>query len=364
MKYIFKNLKSFIKNDIIIFLVAFVSLFVSSMVLLFSYGLYNNFNNEKKEIEVFPETIVGTGTEQLTKSSLIDFLLSIDSEIIDQTDMFYCSAHIEPYNNDLGFRFSLSGKDIVNADSFVKNFNSNLKNSGRYFSDEEMSQGSKVAVIYSEPHSKENISEPFITIDNEKYEVIGTTWFSNEPIIPFTSLKDNVKIDYIDILPKTSVTRNMFYEYYNKSNGIIEFEQPQINDVSDIALNNNLIMMSVLISIISGVNYASLYKYILLKRKKELAVFRLCGCSLMRVIVIYLAECFFITTSVYIFSGLFFDIYLKKVISEVLENINEMYSMKIYILIYIIYITVSIILLFIAIYRATKVQIKNLVSEE
>ena len=361
MKYIFKNIKSFIKNDIAIFLITFVSIFVSSVILLLSYGLYNNYNNEKKEIEVFPETICGTGTGQLTKSSLTDFLLSIDSEIIDQTDMFYCTANIEPYN-ELGLRFSLSGKEIVNADRFVRNFESNSILSGRYFSDEEMRQGSKVAVIYSEPDSKKISYDPII-VDNEKYEVIGTEFFTKEPLIPFTSLRDDIIINYIEIIPKTSVTRDMFYEYCNKANGIIEFEQPQINDVSDIALNNNLIMISVLISVISGVNYASLYKYILLKRKKELAVFRLCGCSVMKVIGIYLAECFIIATLVYILSGLFFDLCLKKVISDVMKDINTMYSLKIYAVVYALYIAVSIVLLLVVIYRVVRVQIRNLVSE-
>ena len=147
----------------------------------------------------------------------------------------------------------MSGKEIVNADRFVRNFESNSILSGRYFSDEEMRQGSKVAVIYSEPDSKKISYDPII-VDNEKYEVIGTAFFTKEPLIPFTSLRDDIIINYIEIIPKTCVTRDMFYEYCNKANGIIEFEQPQINDVSDIALNNNLIMISVLISVISGVN--------------------------------------------------------------------------------------------------------------
>ena len=80
-------------------------------------------------------------------------------------------------------------------------------------------------------------------------------------------------------------------------------------------------------------------------------------------ICIYLAECFIIATLVYTLSGLFFDICLKKVVSDVMKDINTMYSLKIYAVVYALYIAVSIVLLLVVIYRVVRVQIRNLVLE-
>jgi len=51
MKFILKNLKSFIQNEKMIFLLIFICIITSSFIINFSYGLYQNYNVIKEEEE-------------------------------------------------------------------------------------------------------------------------------------------------------------------------------------------------------------------------------------------------------------------------------------------------------------------------
>ena len=49
MKYILKNLKALIKNEGMIFMLMIVCIISSSLIINFSYGLYQNYNVIKNE---------------------------------------------------------------------------------------------------------------------------------------------------------------------------------------------------------------------------------------------------------------------------------------------------------------------------
>lgn len=57
MKYILKNIKLFIKNEKMVFLLVLLCVVTSSFIISFSYGLYQNYNVVKEEENELNEAV-------------------------------------------------------------------------------------------------------------------------------------------------------------------------------------------------------------------------------------------------------------------------------------------------------------------
>lgn len=87
MRYTLKNLTSFIKNERLIFIIMVICILCSSMILNFSYGLYQNYNAAKTEAEYDMNIIVPTIAEgctiSITNGDLRAFSEHISQESLD-----------------------------------------------------------------------------------------------------------------------------------------------------------------------------------------------------------------------------------------------------------------------------------------
>lgn len=151
------------------------------------------------------------------------------------------------------------------------------------------------------------------------------------------------------------------YEVYFQE--YIDFRKTR-NDDDYLALYRNIILISVLVAAVSVMNFAMLYLFIIRKRRNSLAVMRLCGARKWQTALIYLGECVIITIPAFGLGTLVFDVLLKNYFVKQFPYMNDAFnSPLVYIAVFGIYLVVMLVILGIIIYRSTRPDIKECLSE-
>ena len=160
--------------------------------------------------------------------------------------------------------------------------------------------------------------------------------------MPFLSLPDSSYIRHIVFnlnIPLNEKEHNELSELILTkldSTAIIpEFEG--VNDIENTKTNNTLIVAGILLIVFSAVNYCIMYRYILEKRKKTFAIYRICGCSRGKGVLMYIIE--LLGTSIILF-GIMVPIYHYAILPKLkgmFEYITEFYSIEKYLMIGVIY---------------------------
>ncbi len=172
------------------------------------------------------------------------------------------------------------------------------------------------------------------------------------PIIPFESLDNNTEfqneiwIGFDKSIKRTQYDdiKSTFDSYFGDAITIPELDIPESENIY---LYNTIIIISVLIAALAAINFAILYKYILEKREKYIAVFRICGCTKLNAAAIFLTECMIITIPVFIASTIIYDRMLLPLLGHYFIYMEQAYSFAVYAVICFIYIVTSIIVLII-----------------
>lgn len=365
MKYIFKNIILFIKQERLIFILTILCIICSSIIINFSFGLYQEYNHQKIDAEYGVNRIViqvnNTETRHITKGMLVDFSLNLDEETNNNCT---CIATCGLINEDqFMLQYMVRDNKIVMSDEVAVNM---VKNkfivSGKYFSEEQFNNGELVALgearffnINGE-YEKNDESTKYLTddghylINGKEYTCIGYSDYTFAPLVPITTLDDDVAIYYIiEMFFTNPITRKQYEDISNNVDiyfsDLAQMPELDIPDVDSTRFYNTIIIISIMISIISAIIFAILYKYILIQRRKSLTIFRLCGASRNKVILYYLCECMIISIPVYIISVFIYDIVMRKYLTLFYTYIEEAYNIRTYSIIFIIYIIISLIVL-------------------
>ncbi|MCC8135179.1 MAG: hypothetical protein LIO40_00640, partial [Ruminococcus sp.] len=136
--------------------------------------------------------------------------------------------------------------------------------------------------------------------------------------------------------------KSVVYENFGDLASIPDLEIPESENYY---LYNTIILISILIAILAAINFAVLYKYILSKRTKTLAVFRICGCTKAKTLRIFLSECMLITIPVFALTSLVYDRLILPILANHFEYIKSAYSPLLYLIIFGIYVVSSLIVL-------------------
>ena len=97
----------------------------------------------------------------------------------------------------------------------------------------------------------------------------------------------------------------------------VTFPELEFVDTDIIQLYNNLVFLSLLICLLSALNLAALYHYILEKRIRSLLVMRICGATKRRTVWLYLAECLCISIPIYFAGTAFYMLMLKTMLGSI-----------------------------------------------
>lgn len=380
MKHILLNLKSFFNQEKIIFFLILLCVISSSFVINFAYGLYYNFDTQKAETndklkDVFftdlkydeeGRPIAWKYNEGLTKNDLQRYIKALSEKTINSIEAIYVDSFITeladeqyPTGDRVIFHFTYhNGKYGINEevrDIAMAENKGEFKPEGRYFTDEEMNNGSLVAVVnpYSIAEYKNIlVDDDTIRLFGKDFKIIGKTDIKiSDLYIPFTSLPDEQNIVIFEVLFKRNITRSIYTEMKQKADEIIPerlyFPELEGIDRDDMAIYNNMIAISLCISVLSTVNFAMLYHFLIEKRQKQLAIMRMCGCKKVRAVFTYLGECILITLPAYGAGILINKLLIHSLPSGMLEFMEDAYSPKVYGTLFGVYIAAfAVILLF------------------
>ncbi len=399
MKYIGKNIYSFLKKDRFLFTLVVLSIAVSVLMIHFSYGLFQNYQLEKRYhlsgVKEFHVTVQGdfakeeitqyqgrhlpeiqtvyrqTGEagEYVTTGMLRDFAKRMGNGLKDSLDYLKVYPVVEKWDLECGF--SVEDGCIVSSPSYDRLFNQSIDyflSRGRNFTKAEYESGEKVALCwdlyrvnyyYDENdvlHLNSPITESMMTENNtlqlgdEHYRIIGFGQAGGKmerPIIPVTSLPENTPLmGTIDFHFHKSVTLQQYHfleKIVEETFGDLATLQPlSLPPEESIYLYNTMIGIAGMISVISALNFAILYRYILTKRKKDFKVFRICGLSFWRTVSMYLAECILITLPVYMIGIVLFALIILPNIAVHYEYMDSGFSPVVYLSIFVLYTVVSV----------------------
>jgi ABC-type multidrug transport system permease subunit len=359
MKYIQSNINALIKKEKIIFLVIIICSVLSSFILNFSYGLYKNFQTAKLvETESLNTIALEINKEYApTHGQVREFVESLSEDTLSETS-FYVSGTIEELKEEnypyLESRFTFRNGSYAIPSAFRKNSEDALSY-GRMLTDEEEQSGALVACIETNGISTEPaesvqslIQGNTLTFQGQEYEIVGGDTLVSEMSIPFLSIPDDFVYDDVVILDfERTLTRSMYEDIINTAEEAmpraLTFPELKLPDNDTLSIFDNILIIAILISFISACNFVLLYHFILSKRNRDLAIFRICGSSRMNCYRIYLGECLIYSIPCYLVGGGVYYILLKSTLCKIYPYILDTYSLKITLYIFLLYLLILLI---------------------
>lgn len=341
MKICLRNIASFARGETVLFSVVIVCVFVSAFVLNFSYGLYQNYNvsiiEGDEELKDFIPTVAEDAL--LTKGEFQRYIEAISPEVQNEMTLIYCSSGEDAEWFPMRF---LITDGSYRVPPLIRELweDRGMVVEGRYLSDEESSAGKLAAVVSEE--SEESVGGTVRFLEKE-YAVVGKYKGAGKtPLVPFLTVPDELQINDVSISFDKAINRKIFDELASTAAEIIpgKLVMPELSlaDSDVVYLYNNIILISVLISVLSVMNFAMLYLFIIRKRKKPLAVLRICGAGRIRVSLICIGECLLITVPVYWLGTGLFCILLITVFGDIFPYMAGAFSPYIYLSIFGIYV--------------------------
>ena len=311
-----------------------------------------------------------------------------DIEYYDPEDLPYYDENADGFYNVLNCSFTLKdGKTVDKMSSFFP-----------VFTDEQYSSGEKIIAISENYFIRDNVwsqgynyhgitGSPYllpqgtdsIIMGGERYKIVKILteedYGSKDMYIPVTAIPESAQVLYnrysehqrsaFDIRFKEPLTHRQRDDISECMKRVLgdEFylEDIRFTDVTDLGYYSSIILISLLIAAISAINMAILYSYLLEKRSRQLAIFRLCGMSKAKAVLSYLAECFVITAPIFIITEVVFSIVIIPPLTRFFPKIHLAYNAKLYIAIFFVYMAalavIMLIMLFVRIGRHSIAQI-------
>ena len=378
MQYLFKNIRQFIKHSKVIFAVFVICEITSLMLMILSFGIYQNYSQQVKDIS--SNEPIDNELEWLA----FDFSSDIDEDnpILNGTVLSFITELGDCIGEKIGsVYFKCNDYDISltysNGWQMTDIGNTLMKQgewySGRFFSREDYDSAAKVCVApiecYKEiedeldyeynddvspkdfeyqPYKKDG--KMYIDLPEGKFEVIGFTKMSDfSYYIPYTILPLDAEVTG---LPYVEIKQILYQSEYNKAVNIfkkyfgdhIDSDENSDMPVYDAELIKNFqtkMTISIIIALISSINIAALFKFVIELRRKQMSIFRINGCTknkLRRMLVIEMLFYSIVNSAVCI--SIFHLIILPRII-DMFPYISLAYTLKGYALLIIIYLVVT-----------------------
>lgn len=371
MKYIFRNIFSFAKQETMIFVILLICVFASGFVMNFSYGLYYNYNaslnDANKDLKIIDPAL--NKNEKLTKGEFQQFVEALDEKTQEEIILITVTSDLTGYDEPYGYfpmRFDINDNKFCVSNYLKEGWEERgMVTGGRFFSDEEEELGTNSAMV---PYNSELDVGDTVNFLGQDYTVIGKYKSdSNTPIIPFLAVPNDLGLNRCMLTFDSAPKRSTYENIKNTAMEIIPnkliFPDLKLPDDDLVSLYKTMILISAFVAVLSVMNFAMLYLFIIRKRKNSLAVMRLCGIRKGRATAIYLGECLILSVPAFALGMLSFSIMLNTVFSNMFAHMSEAFNPLIYLVIFIIYLIAMLIILGAIIFCNTGVDIKECLAE-
>ena len=406
MKYILKNIKQFITKNTLVFSLYIFCQIISILILLLSYGVYMNYKENYDKELLSSAGLYDNGTfgnegyefsEKDWRYMYFPVELDIDnySKTMEEIEPFFIEItdyfdkkldyvelsflpkrltlkEIQHYANDceasdpievLTMLAKHDGEYTFEKTSLPSIYETQgTLLSGRFFTDGEIQNGEPVCIANIESIKRnsnnkmvtlrEENGETYVNVCAKEYRVIGTAKLSNLVLIPFINSPKNLYTSYAMSIkftePLTVEEHNKYVslmkEYFGDMVNDEDLEVATVNIDKQYFYNTN-IWLSVIIALAAAVNLAVLYRYVLMTRRKTLAIFRLVGAKKNKIRRIYIAETLGISVAVFALCAVLFNYAVLPWLIKYYPYCSEVYSLKVYGIMFLIYTLVSYIVL-------------------
>lgn len=381
-KYTLKNIKSFFINNFIIFILLVISTITSAIVIFFSYGVYQNYNTilSYKEDDLSDDYIginyVNTSSEYVTKRDLLNCLSEIDdisNELREQIIQYDVEGIID--NNSYEFKFLYSDGKFKVAEEFKENLKKydNLTE-GTYWSDYEEANGICVALI-SDPAVFGEISAldsikyvNQLKIGGKIYDIIGKqAWNEKGAMFPFSTVADEQLLTSTLISFNSAVsvkTYNQIRDVFNNYMGDkAVFEEIRTIDKDTYYTYKTVILISVFIALIAAINFMILYRYIMSTRKRTTAIFRILGLTPAKLNFMNMSECIILIVPFFILGMVLYQTVFLPRLHTYFVYMQDAYTPFVYFLLFVIFISVSLIVIGIMLLVMSRKRILELIKD-
>ena len=381
-KYTLKNIKSFFINNFIIFILLVISTITSAIVIFFSYGVYQNYNTilSYKEDDLSDDYIginyVNTGSEYVTKRDLLNCLSEIDdisNELREQIIQYDVEGIID--NNSYEFKFLYCDGKFKVAEEFKENLKKydNLTE-GTYWSDYEEANGICVALI-SDPAVFGEISAldsikyvNQLKIGGKIYDIIGNqAWNEKGAMFPFSTVADEQLLTSTLISFNSAVsvkTYNQIRDVFNNYMGDkAVFEEIRTIDKDTYYTYKTVILISVFIALIAAINFMILYRYIMSTRKRTTAIFRILGLTPAKLNFMNMSECIILIVPFFILGMVLYQTVFLPRLHTYFVYMQDAYTPFVYFLLFVIFISVSLIVIGIMLLVMSRKRILELIKD-
>lgn len=397
IKYTVKNIIQFAKQEPIVFLLMFVCILLSSIMVIFSFGFYHHIEQKRLDDEYGENyfTIAFYSQEWsiekkkemvsnavVNKKDLLDLLCNMDEKIIKpDVSISFEAKYLEDVYEDQpidnsglcsGTNFSIiNHKPVISCKAEQWRNSPNLK-MGRYFEPKEYEEGEQVCIgnywIYDGiPNNPEHFDEYYhelkpwavsymptpngtCMIHGKEYKVIGNyETFTEIPEIPVTAMADEAYITRVSFYFNQPVTSRI----YNRISSAIKERYGSLAEIMPLNLRevnaerfyNTLLYLCLIMVVLSSVVTSFLYQYILLRRERTFKIFRFLGMTLKQISATCFLECSIITVGMYISAVALFQRILLPVLEKTFEYLPLSYSIRTYSVLGIIYTGISLFIL-------------------
>ena len=116
----------------------------------------------------------------------------------------------------------------------------------------------------------------------------------------------------------------------NQIPGVLIFEELDLPDSETVYLYNNIMLIAGLIAVLAVINFAALYHFIVAKRMRQIAVMRICGCTVGKAFAICLGECCALCIPTYLLGMAVYIPLMKQVLSRLFPYMEAAYALWIY----------------------------------
>ena len=363
--YILKDFKSMFKTQRFLVILLISIQLISTIIIFFAYGVTNHYNTQ---IGVTEGTDLSYDIQpvDLEKKFTYDEIINFHNAIIEQFE-----HKLEVYAVGLGeekekylcitaiVRY-VDGEYTVASNTFCERAgliymdeSADIYNSNEYII-EQFDKGSKVMLIPDEKFE----GQEYVKFFGDEYKVIGV--LKNVPLgyIPFKCLPKNADYNCVII----NLSEPLLETEYRELEEIVEStfdgkaycgEFHGIKNENQYRVYRSIIAILVAFVVMSGVNYSIIFSHILDKRRRMLAVSRVCGCTGIKSIIIYMVEIMSVSL-ITLAGGMLIFIYgILPKIKSTFEYIEYYLNTKVYIELALIYIGILIVIYLILVLRYT-----------
>ncbi len=203
------------------------------------------------------------------------------------------------------------------------------------------------------------IENPVIRVGNDTFNIVGIVDSGIE--MPFSALSDETELQTFYVLLTITYDVPITHEQYTRAKNYIDENYGDrlcVKEIEFLQKNseyyNLIILVVALIVVIAAINIAVIYRYVLMKRKKQIAVFKLCGCTNDSLCLSFIAEALLLTLPVFLAGTAVYFGVLKKYFADIFIYLDEAYTANTVLLSFGLFVIISITVLIISVRKVVK----------